>query len=121
MEIEVVNLKEKLGSFTEHWSPKIIGELNNQLVKIAKFKDEFIMHQHENEDELFLVIKGKLLMELEDKTLEIHPGELVIIPRKTPHFPKAIGEAHVLLFEPKSTVNTGNVENERTLTDLDKI
>ncbi len=121
MEIKTINLKNKFDSFSDYWSPKIVGELNGQLVKIAKFKDEFVMHQHDSEDEMFLVIEGKLLMELDDKTLEINPGEFVIIPKKTNHKPKAIGEVKVLLFEPNTTLNTGNIENEFTVKKLDKI
>lgn len=115
MEIKTINLNEKFNSFTEHWSPKIIGELNGQYVKVAKLKDEFINHRHENEDELFLVVEGTLRMELVDKTLEVNPGELVIIPKGTYHKPVAEGEVKVLLFEPKTTVNTGDVENELTV------
>ncbi|MFB0911435.1 MAG: mannose-6-phosphate isomerase-like protein (cupin superfamily) [Flavobacterium sp.] len=121
MEIKTVNLKDKFDSFTDYWSPKIVAELNGQHVKLAKFKDEFIMHQHENEDEMFLVIEGKLLMQLEHKTVEINAGEFVVIPRKTNHRPIAVGEVKVLLFEPNTTVNTGNTENEFTVRDLDKI
>ena len=121
MKIKTVNLKEKFDSFTDYWNPKIVGELNGQLVKVAKFKDEFIMHQHENEDEMFLVIEGKLLMEFEDQTLEIESGEFVIIPKRTNHRPMAIGEVKVLLFEPDTTLNTGNTENEFTIKKLDKI
>lgn len=121
MEIKTVNLKEKFDSFSEYWNPKIVGELNGQLVKVAKFKDEFVTHQHEKEDEMFLVIEGKLLMELEDKTLEINPGEFVVIPKKTNHKPIAVGEAKVLLFEPNTTRNTGNTKNKFTVEKLDKI
>lgn len=121
MEIKKVNVAEKLDQIQEHWSPKIIGTLNQQAVKIAKFKGEFIMHQHENEDELFFVIEGKLYMELKEKTLEILPGEFVIIPKGVPHKPYAETETSVMLFEPNTTVNTGNVTNERTITDLDTI
>jgi len=121
MEIKVVNLKDKFNSFTDYWSPKIVGELNGQLVKVAKFKDEFITHQHENEDEMFLVIEGKLLMELENKSLEIKPGEFVVIPKKTKHRPIAVGEVKVLLFEPNTTLNTGNTESKFTVKKLDKI
>ena len=121
MEIKTVNLKDKFDSFTDYWSPKIVGELNGQLVKVAKFKDEFIMHQHENEDEMFFVIEGKLLMELENKTLEINSGEFVVIPKKTNHRPIAVGEVKILLFEPNTTLNTGNTENEFTVNKLDKI
>lgn len=119
--IKTVNLKEKFDSFTEFWNPKIVGELNGQYVKLAKFKDEFIMHQHEHEDELFFVIEGKLLMELDDKTLEVNSGEFVIIPKKNNHRPMAIGEVKVMLFEPKNTLNTGNTENKFTVKKLDEI
>ncbi len=121
MEIEKVNLNDKFNSFNDFWNPKIVGELNNQFVKVAKFKDEFVMHQHENEDEMFFVIQGKLLMKLDDKTIEINSGEFVIIPRKTNHKPIAIGEVKVLLFEPKSTLNTGNTQNKFTVKKLDEI
>ena len=121
MEINIVNLQSKLDTFNAHWTPKIIGELNNQLVKIAKFKGEFVMHSHEHEDELFYVIYGKLYIELVDKTLELNPGEFVVIPKGVEHKPYAPEEAGVLLFEPSYTLNTGNIENELTVTDLDKI
>ncbi|GAB5417240.1 MAG: cupin domain-containing protein [Crocinitomicaceae bacterium] len=118
MEVKKVNLREKLNTFSEHWSPKIVGELNNQQVKIAKFKGDFVMHSHENEDELFYVISGALFIELEDKTLELNEGEFVVIPRGVEHKPYAPEEAHVMLFEP---VNTGDKTNDLTVTDLDKI
>lgn len=121
MEIKTVNLKEKFDSFTEYWNPKIVGELNGQLVKVAKFKDEFVMHKHDNEDEMFLVIEGKLLMELDDKTLEINAGEFVVIPKGTNHKPVAVGEVKVMLFEPNTTLNTGNTENDFTVKNLDRI
>ena len=121
MEIKTVNLEDKFNTFNDYWNPKIVAELNGQFVKVAKFKDEFIMHQHEHEDEMFLVIEGKLLMELDHKTLEINSGEFIVIPRKTNHRPKAIGEAKVLLFEPKTTLNTGNTENKFTIKKLDTI
>ncbi len=121
MEINTVNLKDKFDLFSEHWNPKIVGELNGQLVKLAKLKGEFVLHQHEHEDEMFLVIEGKLLMELVDKTLEIKAGEFVIIPKGSMHKPIAIGEVKVLLFEPKSTLNTGDTENQFTVKKLDKI
>ncbi|UGU16010.1 cupin domain-containing protein [Sinomicrobium kalidii] len=121
MPVKKVNLNDKFNQFRDYWNPKIVGELNDQLVKVAKFKDEFVMHRHENEDEMFLVIEGTLLMELDNETLEIHPGEFVIIPRKTNHKPKAIGEVKVLLFEPATTLNTGNTENEFTVKNLKNI
>lgn len=121
MEIKKVNLKSKLSTFNEHWSPKIIGELNNQLVKIAKLKGEFPKHHHEKEDELFYVIEGTLFIELENKTLELKAGEFVIIPKGIEHKPYAPEEVHVMLFEPSSTLNTGNTENDFTVSDLDRI
>lgn len=121
MKIKKVNLQSKFETFQEYWNPKIVGKLNGQHVKIAKLKDEFVMHKHENEDEMFLVIEGKLLMELEHETLEINAGEFVIIPKQTLHKPIAVGEVKVLLFEPESTLNTGNLENELTVKKLDEI
>ncbi|MFK8037917.1 MAG: cupin domain-containing protein [Crocinitomicaceae bacterium] len=121
MKISKVNLNTKLQTFNEHWTPKIVGELNNQLVKIAKFKGEFVMHKHEKEDELFYVIDGKLFIELIDQTLELDSGEFVIIPKGMAHKPYAIEEVSVMLFEPATTLNTGNINNELTTSDLDKI
>ena len=120
-DIRVVNLQQKFDSFSEHWSPKIVGELNGQHVKLVKLKGEFVMHHHENEDEMFLVIEGELLMQMEDKTLEIKAGEFMIIPHGVNHKPIAKGEVKVLLFEPASTINTGNTENEFTVKKLDEI
>lgn len=121
MEINKVNVQSKLNTFNEYWTPKIVGELNNQFVKIAKFKGEFVMHKHEQEDELFYVINGKLFIELADKTLELNTGEFVIIPKGVEHKPYAPEEVSVMLFEPASTLNTGNTKNELTVSDLDKI
>ena len=121
MEINKVNLNSKLKTFNEYWTPKIVGELNNQFVKIAKFKGEFVMHKHEQEDELFYVLDGKLFIELIDKTLEINSGEFVIIPKGIEHKPYAFEEVSVMLFEPSTTLNTGNTKNEFTVSDLDKI
>lgn len=121
MEIKKVNLQSKLKTFSEYWTPKIVGELNNQHVKIAKFKGEFVMHKHEQEDELFYVIDGKLFIELKDKTVELNSGEFVVIPKGVLHKPYAPEEVSVLLFEPATTLNTGNTKNELTVTDLDKI
>lgn len=116
-----INLLEKFGMFNEHWSPKIIGELNGQQVKLVKLKGEFVFHQHENEDELFMVVKGKFKMEYRDKTVEINEGELIVVPRGVEHKPVAEEEAWILLFEPASTLNTGNVVNEKTKTKLETI
>lgn len=119
--MDKINLFEKFGLFQEHWSPKIIGELNGQLVKLVKLKGEFVFHQHENEDELFMVVKGKFKMVYCDKTVEVNEGEILIVPRGVEHKPVADEEVWVLLFEPASTLNTGNVINERTKSELDLI
>jgi mannose-6-phosphate isomerase-like protein (cupin superfamily) len=121
MTIDKINVKEKLARFSETWSPKIVGEVNDSLVKLVKFQGEFVWHHHDREDEMFLVIAGHLSMELEGKTLELDPGEFVVIPRGVEHKPRADRECSVMLFEPKTTLNTGNVKNERTLAKLDRI
>ncbi len=121
MSISKVNLQQKFDSFSEHWNPKIVAELNGQLVKVAKLQGEFVMHQHDDEDEMFLVSKGILNIELEDQTLELHPGEFVVIPKGTPHKPIANDEVELILFEPASTVNTGATKNELTVEKLDRI
>jgi len=119
--IEKTSLAEKLGSFQDYWSPKIVGELNDSFVKLVKLKGEFVWHHHEAEDELFMVIKGTLLMKLRDRDIQVQEGEFIIIPRGVEHMPVAEDEVHVLLLEPKSTLNTGNVVSERTVADLDRI
>ena len=121
MDINKVNLNDKLESFNEHWTPKVVGELNNQLVKLAKIKGEFIRHHHEKEDELFYVIEGTLFIELDENTLELHPGEFVVIPKGVAHKPYAPEETSILLFEPATTLNTGNKESELTKNDLERI
>jgi mannose-6-phosphate isomerase-like protein (cupin superfamily) len=113
--IQTINLNEKLTKITEFWHPGIIGELNESHLKLAKLKGEFVWHHHDVEDELFLVIKGNLIIKLRDADLHIGEGEFVIIPHGVEHMPVADEEVHVLLMEPKSTRNTGNVENERTV------
>jgi mannose-6-phosphate isomerase-like protein (cupin superfamily) len=118
---EVVNLAQKLSLFTEHWSPKIVGELNDFYVKLVKFQGEFVWHHHDDEDEMFLVVTGRLQMRFRDKDLWLNEGEFVIVPRGVEHMPVAPEEVHVVLFEPKSTLNTGDVQSERTVTDLDRI
>lgn len=110
-----VNLAEKLMRFDERWSPRIVGELNGQHVKLAKFEGEFVWHRHEDEDELFLVIEGRLDLELRDGTLRLERGEFAIVPRGVEHRPVALEETHVLLFEPASTLNTGDVREARTV------
>ena len=115
--MEKVIIAQKFSLFHEHWSPKIVGELNDSYVKLAKLKGEFVWHRHEMEDEPFLVVKGELLIKLRDRDIQLREGELVIIPRGVEHLPTAEEETHVLLLEPKSTVNTGNVQDKRTVGD----
>ena len=119
--MDKINLLEKFNMFSEHWNPKIVGELNGQQVKLAKLKGEFIFHQHENEDELFMVIKGRLRMEFRDNQVELNEGEVLIVPRGVEHKPVAEDEAWAMLFEPASTLNTGNIVNEKTKTQLETI
>ena len=109
-----VNLADALASFSEPWQPRIVGELNGQHVKVVKLAGEFIWHQHDHEDELFLVLRGELTMRLRDGDVVIREGEFFIVPRGVEHLPVAEEEVHVLLFEPATTVNTGNLRNERT-------
>lgn len=118
--MEKINLAEKFSRFDDYWSPKIVGEINNSYVKLAKFKGEFIWHKHHAEDELFLVIKGHLLIKLRDREIHLEAGEFSIIPRGVEHLPIANEEAHVLLLEPKTTLNTGDIVNERTVKNLSR-
>lgn len=119
--VEKVNLASKFALFSEAWSPKVVGELNGQHVKLAKLRGPFVWHHHEAEDELFLVVRGRLRMELRDKTVELEPGEFLIVPKGVEHRPVADEEVEVLLFEPVSTLNTGNVRNERTAEHLERL
>ena len=119
--IDKINLLEKLSRIHTYWDPKIIGELNNQHVKLVKFKGEFDWHKHENEDELFLVVKGKFDMQFRDKTITLNEKDLIVIPRGTEHCPKAKDEVHVLLFEPVTTLNTGDVRSDKTINNPEKI
>jgi mannose-6-phosphate isomerase-like protein (cupin superfamily) len=112
--MEKINLAEKLAAFSEHWQPRIVGALNGQHVKVVKLKGEFVWHHHESEDEMFLVLKGRLRIEFRDREVDLEEGEFMIVPRGIEHRPVAEEEAHVLLFEPASTLNTGNVVNART-------
>lgn len=121
MPIEKVNIREKFNLFQEYWTPKILGELNGQSVKAVKMLGEFVWHRHEHEDEMFLVTKGLLKMEFRDRSVEVGEGEFIIVPRQTEHRPVAENEVQILLFEPATTLNTGNVINERTKEDLEKI
>jgi len=119
--MEKINLNQKLQLFQEHWKPKIVGELNGQMVKLVKFQGPFVWHHHEKEDEMFLVIKGRFRMEFRDRQVWLEEGEFLIVPRGVEHRPVADEEAHVLLFEPTSVLNTGNVTNERTVPTLERI
>lgn len=120
-ELETVNLAQKFALFAEAWRPKIVGELNGQQVKLVKLRGAFDWHHHEAEDELFLVVRGRFRMELRDRHLWIDEGEFLIVPRGVEHRPVADEEAHVLLFEPASTLNTGNLHNNRTVAAPDRI
>lgn len=113
--VEVVDIAQKFGLFNEAWHPRIAGELNDSYVKLVKFRGEFVWHLHENEDELFWVVTGTLVIRLRDGDVTIRPGQFVIIPKGVEHLPVAAEEVHAILLEPKTTVNTGNVENERTV------
>ncbi len=119
--MKVISVEKQLGSLKDYWSPLIVGELNDQLVKVVKLKGEFVMHHHEKEDEMFMVIKGTLVMEFEDCRREIKKGEFIIIPKGVEHKPVAEAEVHVMLFEPKSTLNTGNVINDLTVAQPDRL
>ncbi len=113
--MEKVNLGEKLALFADHWNPKVVGELNGQQVKLVKFLGEFVWHKHDHEDELFLVVKGRFTMEFRDRHVPLGESEFLIVTRGVEHRPVADEEVHVLLFEPASTLNTGDVRNERTV------
>ncbi|MGZ3621930.1 MAG: cupin domain-containing protein [Ktedonobacteraceae bacterium] len=119
--MDKVNLAQKFSMFGDYWNPKIVGELNDSHVKLVQLKGEFVWHHHETEDELFLVVKGSLLIKLRDQDIFLEEGEFVIIPRGVEHLPIAKDEVHVLLLEPKTTLNTGNIGNERTVLDLERI
>jgi mannose-6-phosphate isomerase-like protein (cupin superfamily) len=113
--MEKINLSEKFNLFSEHWQPKIIAELNGQAVKLAKIKGEFVWHHHVNEDELFFVVKGTLTMKLRDRDIVLNEGEMFVVPRGVEHKPVAEEEVWLMLFEPTETLNTGNLQNERTV------
>ena len=119
--IQRIDLAEKLARFDERWSPRIVAELNGQHVKLAKLEGEFVWHSHAEEDELFLVLKGTLTIELRDGAVVLGPGQMAVVPRGVEHRPVANGEVHVMLFEPAGTRNTGDVRNERTMEDLERI
>ena len=119
--MQKISLPQKFSLFSDHWNPRILGELNGQHVKVAKLKGEFTWHAHENEDELFLVIKGQLKMKLRDQEIVLNENEMLIVPKGVEHCPVAEEEVWVLLFEPASTINTGNAPGELTKTDLEKL
>jgi mannose-6-phosphate isomerase-like protein (cupin superfamily) len=119
--VEKVNLAEKFAKISEYWKPYIAAELNGQLVKLDKLKGEFVWHHHEHEDEMFLVVKGRFRIEFRDKTVELREGEFIVVPRRVEHRPVAEDEAWILLFEPGTTLNTGNVENAMTLRELERV
>jgi len=119
--MEKINLSQKFSLFSDYWSPKIAGDINDSHVKLVKLKGEFVWHHHEQEDELFLVVKGKLLIKLRDQDISLDEGEFVIIPRGVEHCPVAEDEVHVLLLEPKTTLNTGDIRNEKTVADPERI
>jgi mannose-6-phosphate isomerase-like protein (cupin superfamily) len=121
MKMEVVNLADKLSKITEHWSPKIVGEINDSYVKLVKFKGAFVWHHHDDEDEMFLVVKGRMKMRFRDRDVFVNPGEFIIVPKGVEHLPEAEDEVHIVLFEPKTTLNTGNVRNEHTVLELERL
>lgn len=116
-----INLQDKLALFQEYWSPKIVGELNDSYIKLAKIKDEFVWHKHDNEDELFFIIKGKLTIKFRDHIVHLQEGELIVIPKGVEHLPIAEEEVHIMLIEPKTTINTGDTMSELTKTQLDRL
>ncbi len=116
--MDKINLAEKFSLFNDHFNPKVVGELNGQLVKLVKFKGEFVWHHHDHEDELFYVVKGSFAMHMRDKIVTIREGEFIIMPRGVEHKPVADEEVEIMLFEPATTLNTGNIINEKTVKDL---
>ena len=119
--MEKVNVADKLSQINDHWNPRVAAELNGQQVKLVKIKGPFVWHHHDDEDELFYVVKGRLRMEFRDRVVELAPGELIVVPHGVEHRPVAEEEVHMLLFEPASTLNTGNLVNERTVEELERI
>ena len=120
--MDKVVVEDKFSQFTEHWNPKVVGELNGQMVKLVKFKGDFMWHHHDVEDEMFYVVKGQLIMKLRDGDVTVGPGEFIIIPHGVEHMPTAPEEVHVILFEPASTLNTGNLpKTDRTREKLDRL
>ena len=118
---EKVNLAEKFGLFDEHWSPKLVGQVNESALKLVKLRGEFVWHHHEEADEMFLVVKGRLRMRFRDRDVALGEGEFIVVPKGVEHMPVADEETHVLLIEPRELLNTGNVRNERTREELEAI
>jgi mannose-6-phosphate isomerase-like protein (cupin superfamily) len=118
---EKINLREKLTRFSDHWNPRVVADLNGQQAKLVKFQGEFVWHHHDNEDELFLVVEGRFRMDFRDRQVWLEEGEFLVVPRGVEHRPVAEQEVAVLLFEPAATLNTGNVRNERTVADLQRV
>lgn len=116
-----IDLDAAFATFSEHWSPRIVAELNGQHVKLVKFRGEFVWHHHEHEDEMFLVHRGRFVMEFRDRRVEVGEGQFIVVPRGVEHRPVATEEVQVVLFEPATTLNTGNVVNERTVRDLKRV
>lgn len=119
--METINLAQKFTLFDDRWSPKVVADLNDSYIKVVKLKGEFVWHQHEHDDELFLVVKGTLRIQLRDGELVVHEGELAVVPKGVEHCPVADEEVHAVLIEPKTVVNTGEVRNERTVEQLERI
>jgi mannose-6-phosphate isomerase-like protein (cupin superfamily) len=119
--MEAINLAEKLALFDEYWSPKVVGELNQQHILLAKLHGEFVWHMHEAQDEMFLVLKGSMLLRLRDQDVAVKEGEFIIVPRGVDHKPVAEKEVHVLLFEPQDTAHTGNVRSAKTVDEFERI
>lgn len=119
--MDKINLAEKFSLFNDHFSPKVVGELNGQQVKLVKFKGEFVWHHHDHEDELFYVVKGNFDMHMRDKIVTVHEGEFIIMPRGVEHKPVANEEVEIMLFEPATTLNTGNIINEKTVKELNHL
>jgi mannose-6-phosphate isomerase-like protein (cupin superfamily) len=116
-----VNISEKLALFSDHWNPRVVGRLNGQHVRLAKFQGEFVWHQHDREDELFLVVRGSFDMQFRDRVETLNEGEFIIVPRGVEHCPRADEEVHVMLFEPSSTLNTGESESDLTIRELEEL
>jgi len=119
--MEKINIAQKFTLFNDYWSPKIVGEINDSHVKFVKVKGEFVWHHHDNEDELFLIVKGRLLIKFRDQDVWLDEGEMQIIPKGVEHCPVAVEEVHIILLEPKTTLNTGNVQDTKTVANLDRI